>query len=185
MTDIPITPLTSAVGACFGYTFDTSIKPTKEYRYLLWRVWNRKKPLVMVFGINPSTANDFKNDATISRLAGSKGLAKHWGNGGLIMANLFPRISTDPEVIEKYRAHDERLGRLEKNDAYISKYLPHVDKVVFAWGRFPTFSRDLEISHLCRKFDKPTYVLKLNQDGSPMHPLLCPKNCELQSISWQ
>lgn len=183
MTDIPITPLTSAVGAKFGYVFDAFGKPSKEFRYLLWRVWNRKKPLVMVFGINPSTANEFQNDATISRLAGRVGLAKHWGFGGLIMANLFPRISTDPAVIYKHRVSDQK--KIDKNDRIIREYLSlsQVEKVVFAWGRFETYGRDLVIAGIAAEECKPTYVLKLNQDGSPMHPLLCPKNCELQSIS--
>ena len=53
----------------------------RKYRFSLWRIWNQELPLMMVIGLNPSTANETDNDNTIQsvcRIAKYNGYA--WGN---------------------------------------------------------------------------------------------------------
>jgi hypothetical protein len=64
-----------------------------NYRYSLWRIWDEKLPLAMCIGLNPSTANDNKNDQTISYLIK---MLRILGYGGFYMTNLFAWISPNP-----------------------------------------------------------------------------------------
>ena len=43
-------------------------------------------PLILFIGLNPSTADETKNDPTIRRCIN---FAKDWGYGGVMIANLF------------------------------------------------------------------------------------------------
>ena len=68
------------------------------HRYALYRVWDESKPLIMLIGLNPSTADENKDDPTIKRCVS---FAKHWGYGGLIMVNIFAYRATDPRKMKK------------------------------------------------------------------------------------
>lgn len=39
----------------------------ENYRYLLWRVWNKRLPIMMLVGLHPSTADERLDDKTIIR----------------------------------------------------------------------------------------------------------------------
>ena len=44
---------------------DALFSKDRVYRYALWRIWDLKKPKVLFIGLNPSTADEIKNDPTI------------------------------------------------------------------------------------------------------------------------
>src|SRR5687767_11368229 len=67
--------------------------PCGNYRYKLWRIWDRALPKAMCIGLNPSKANAGKNDPTISNLITA---LKVLGYGGFYMMNLFAWISSNP-----------------------------------------------------------------------------------------
>ncbi len=66
----------------------------RQYRYCLYRQWNEGKPMVMYIGLNPSTANENKNDNTITKLIKISDKNEF---GGFYMLNLFAWISSKPE----------------------------------------------------------------------------------------
>ena len=68
----------------------------RKYRYTLWRIWDGNKPLVMIIGLNPSTADETSNDPTITRC---KNFARSWGYGGVLVANLFGCRATSPNEL--------------------------------------------------------------------------------------
>ncbi|HMA98577.1 MAG TPA: DUF1643 domain-containing protein, partial [Wenzhouxiangella sp.] len=39
----------------------------RRFRYTLWRRWDDDGPMVMIIGLNPSTADAHRNDPTIRR----------------------------------------------------------------------------------------------------------------------
>jgi hypothetical protein len=130
------------------------------YRYALWRIWNKDKPKYMQIGLNPSTANEFKNDPTITR-----GIvrADRLGYGGFFMANLYAYKSTDPKALLK---EENTIG--EFNDYYIRKMIELSDIQVCAWGSFkPVFKR----APIVLSMIKTPYCLGINSDGNPIHPL--------------
>jgi hypothetical protein len=140
-----------------------------KYRFILWRIWDIYKPKIMFIGLNPSKANEDSNDPTIRRV---KKLSQSWGFGGFYMLNLFTFITPNPK--ELFKCSDP----LKLSNWYITNYLEKAEKVVFAWGNFKEAeNRAKEVIELCKEHN--VFCLKKNKNGSPMHPLFCPKNCTL------
>lgn len=133
--------------------------PCRKYRYALWRIWDKSKPLVMFIGLNPSTANEVDPDPTITRV---RGFAKRWGYGGFYMMNLFAYISSEPEELKKCA---DPLG---DNDGWLERISPKCEQVVFAWGAFKEATERSE--EVIRMFPDAKALI-INMDGSPRHPL--------------
>jgi hypothetical protein len=143
----------------------------RKYRYSLWRFWDKSKPLIMFIGLNPSTANEDKDDATIRRVIS---MAKQWGYGGVYMMNCFPFISTDPIYLKD-------CGNIKENDCFLQTIGELCECVVFAWGSFDIVvekSRDIALTQM---FPNAKALIK-NKDGSPRHPLYVPSTVEL--VKW-
>ena len=66
---------------------------TRTHRYTLWRTWDSSLPYCQFIGLNPSTADETKDDPTVRRCIA---FSKMWGYGALCMTNLFGFRSTDP-----------------------------------------------------------------------------------------
>lgn len=136
--------------------------PDKKYRYLLWRIWDKNKPMVMFIGLNPSTANESVDDNTIKRI---RRIATNLGYGGIYMTNCFPYISTDPNQLNEF-------GNTTYNDQVLYDTSIKAKDIIFAWGNFKvvkTKGRDIEL-----KIMFPNAIaLQINKNGSPKHPLFC------------
>ena len=63
------------------------------HRYRLWHIWDKSKPILVVIGLNPSTATEEKDDPTVRRCLG---YAMDHGKGGLSMLNIFAFRATKP-----------------------------------------------------------------------------------------
>jgi len=137
----------------------------RKYRYVLSRIWNESKPIIMIIGLNPSTANETKNDPTVAKCIN---FAKSWDYGGVYMLNLFAFRATLPQDMF---GEKEPIGN--ENDHYIDKYSKLSEKIVCAWGNHGSYkNRGKEI---LSKLDK-LYYLKLNKTGEPAHPLYLKRN---------
>jgi len=157
----------SAVG--FGNTllpeiadFGAEFSDCRKYRYALWRIWDRTKPLVMFIGLNPSTANEQENDPTIKSVGR---IAKSNGYGGFYMMNCFPYVSTDPN-------HLRDFGNTDLNDHWLYKVAAMCQDIVFAWGSFSVVSELGRDAELIEMFPNAK-ALFVNKNGSPKHPLYC------------
>lgn len=136
--------------------------PCGQYRYVLWRKW-AAGPCIMFIGLNPSTANQTKDDPTIRRV---KKFAKDWGYSGVYMLNLFAVISSDPKILKKHR---DPLGA---NDNWLVEYGAKCEAVCFAWGNFEEAKdRALTVSNMFPE----AVCLGFNKNGTPKHPLFVPK----------
>jgi hypothetical protein len=96
----------------------------REYRYVLWRIWDESKPMVMFIGLNPSTANEEKPDNTITKV---KKIAYFNGYGGVYMLNLFGIVSSDPRIL---LTHKNPIGQQR---LYNVEYARKVKNIVFCW----------------------------------------------------
>lgn len=130
------------------------------YRYILWRIWDTQKPLVMFIGLNPSTANATSDDPTIRRV---KRFAHEWGYGGVYMLNCFPYISTDPKKLYNF-------GNTKENDDWLKKISDKCDKIVFAWGSFDVVEDKFRDQEMMEMFPDAEALI-INRNGSPRHPL--------------
>ena len=141
----------------------------KQYRYALWRIWDRGLPAVMFIGLNPSTADARIDDPTLVRCIG---FARDWGYGGVYTANLFAYRATDPRDMKAARAP---IGR--DNDRVILELAGKVGKVIAAWGNDGAY---LGRAEAVRTLVPKLYYLKMNGSGQPAHPLYLPKGLKPQ-----
>ncbi len=130
----------------------------RNYRYVLWRIWDKEKPCVMFIGLNPSKANEGDNDNTIKRVMK---IAKNLGFGGIYMVNCFAYVSTDPKQLKDY-------GDDDQNDLAIRVAADLCKEIIFAWGNFPEAKERGE--QLAKRYPKGK-ALEINKNGSPKHPL--------------
>ena len=146
-----------------GFTVDRSgLKIMKEkYRYTLRRKWD-EGPSILFIMLNPSTADEKKDDPTVSKCVR---FAKSWGFGSLYVGNLFAYRSTDPEVIKKMGVW-ESIG--EENDRHLAYLLTKCVKIVVAWGNHG-LDGTYDMQQILK--DKKLWCLDINKNGSPVHPL--------------
>ena len=134
--------------------------PCNQYRYSLSRVWNLSQKPALIIGLNPSTADEKKDDPTIRR---SMHYAYRWGFGGLIMVNLFAFKATLPSDLRKA---NHPIG--EDNNKFIIEHQKESGIVLVAWGNDGALhNRDKEVLDLINN----PMCLKVNKTGQPAHPL--------------
>jgi hypothetical protein len=141
----------------------------RQYRFALWRIWDKTKPLVMFIGLNPSTANETEPDNTIKSVIR---LSKANGYGGFYMMNCFPFVSTDPEAINYH-------GFEAHNNDWLQKISDRCKDVVFAWGNFKIVS-DVNRDEELFKMFPDALCLGKNASGSPKHPLYIKSTTQLR-----
>ncbi len=139
---------------------DAQFSECRNYRYALWREWDESKPQAMIIGLNPSTADETKDDPTVKRCIN---FAISWGFGGVFVTNLFAYRATKPFEM---KASDEPVG--SENDAWIMKLAKEASIVVAGWGNHGSY---LSRSEKIRRILKNLHCMKINKSGEPTHPL--------------
>jgi hypothetical protein len=132
-----------------------------EYRYKLWRVWDNKLPLAMCVGLNPSTANSDKDDATIRTLSS---MLKKLGYGGFYMVNLFAYKGSKPTVLLGVK---DPVG--PQNDEKIKAASILCKDVIICWGNVDKRFYDRVLAVLNAYPD--AFCFGVNKNGTPMHPM--------------
>lgn len=148
--------------------------PCRTWRYRLWRTWDDGRfPLVMLM-LNPSTADEDRNDPTVERC---ERRARAGGFGGLIVLNIFAFRATDPRVM---KAAADPIG--PDNDAYLRRAFKGlvgarpdglVGPVICAgWGSHGShLGRDRQVKALARQSGIQLHCLGQTKGGQPRHPL--------------
>lgn len=138
--------------------------PCRVWRYQLWRIWDKSKPALNVIGLNPSTADEQKNDPTIRRCIN---FAKSWNYGGLLMTNAFAFRATLPKDMRKA---EDPIG--PDNDRWLKETAASAGLVVAAWGVNGRFrERDKAICAMIPGL----HCFRLSQKTRmPEHPLYLP-----------
>lgn len=145
-----------------------AFSPCRTWRYALWRFWDDRKPRVAFIGLNPSTADESKDDPTIRRCIT---FSKKWGFGGMYMLNLYAFRATKP--IDMVQSADP-VG--PENQELLGAYAAGSELVIAAWGSIevryrPRLEWQTRIKATLASIAKPVYCLGRTQDGSPRHPL--------------
>jgi hypothetical protein len=149
-----------------GATFS----PCRTYRYRLWRFWDQRPYLAFVM-LNPSTADEVKNDPTVERC---ERRARVGGYGGVAVVNLFAFRSTDPAVLRKVA---DPVG--PHNDAAITDVAKQAGRVICAWGTHGSLhGRDAHVLVMLHWHGVGTYALRVSKGGHPCHPLYLPYGLE-------
>ena len=131
-----------------------------RYRYVLRRVWDNEQPPVLFIGLNPSTADATRDDAT-SRVCIN--YAMRWGYGGVLLGNLFAWRCTERARLRKVA---DPVG--PDNDRWLRRLQKQAPLVVCAWGESGGYlDRDQAV---LRFLHDPQCLTRL-RDGRPGHPL--------------
>lgn len=140
--------------------------PCGHYRYQLWRRWADGGKEIAWIGLNPSTADEAKDDPTIRRILD---FSRRWGFSAMRMLNLFAFRATHPEVMMSVA---DPVGAA--NNKAIAEAAADADLVIAAWGNLGSYQgRSLVVSRLVHP-DK-LHCLKLTEQGQPWHPLYVKK----------
>lgn len=133
----------------------------RTYRYALRRIWDESLPKVMFVGLNPSDADESKDDPTVRRCIK---FVKDWEKyGGLLIGNLFAFRSPNPQVM---RNASDPIGK--DNNLWLNSLAKEASLVIAAWGDGGAFrNRGNEV----RTLIVDLHYLKLNKSGEPSHPL--------------
>lgn len=142
-----------------------------KYRYLLTRTWDINRASVLFIMLNPSTADEKKNDPTVKRCFD---YAHRWGFGSMEVANLFAYRSTDPAQLMKV---EDPIG--PNNTDMITRSVKRVGMVIGAWGTNVPNPFYIKTAHLVMdvvtKYNH-LYALSRTKEGMPSHPLYLKKD---------
>ncbi len=136
----------------------------KKNRYFLKRKWNNSKGLLLYIMLNPSLADEKKDDPTIRRLIN---FTKKFDYGGFLVGNIFTIITPNPKELDKSK------GMSDKNFEEIIKLVNKVDQIVYAWGS------SIEEPQLLKKIVLSPKCFGKNLNGTPKHPLYLPSQTKL------
>lgn len=161
----------------------TIFSPCRSYRYVLWREWDfpavnptqvalqelkRSEDYVMFIGLNPSTADEVRNDPTIRRCIG---FAKAWGFSALCMTNLFAYRATLPTDMKR---QPSPIG--EENNLWLTQMAAGASKIIAAWGNHGAhLNRDKHVRNLLPRLE----CFRITGSGQPAHPLYMPASTPL------
>ncbi len=144
-----------------------------SYRYRLWRTLEevRTTKRVLFVMLNPSTADEHRDDPTLRRCIG---FAKQWGFRRVDVCNLFAYRSSSPRVL---RTAVDPVGPL--NDGVLREVAAEAALTVVAWGADGKLGRrgDYVAATVLRK--RALYCLGRTRSGEPRHPLYVPRSAEL------
>lgn len=176
--DVAIDIMRSVPGLRGGGSYDRgavfSDDPAERFRFLLWRTWDDSMPPLVWWMLNPSTADEREDDATIRRCIG---WAVRWCFGGILVVNAYALRSTDPATM--LRAPD-RVG--PGNDdvlAHVCDYVMSVrtpevlprQRIMLAWGDSIERAREQAIASMLLDRQVPTHCLGRTRGGHPRHPV--------------
>lgn len=132
----------------------------ERYRYGLERVWG-EGPMLLYIMLNPSTADETRNDPTIERC---QRRATQLGFGAMRIGNLFAWRATRPQDLRRAKSP---VGA--ENDALLRDWQGAADLTLAAWG--------VHGAHLGRGKEMAAALagdvhhLGLTRAGHPRHPL--------------
>lgn len=146
-----------------------------KYRYLLKRVINNSGAGICLWIMaNPSIADEFRLDPTLTRCLD---YTTRWGFSEMRVVNVRAWIET-----ESAKVPVDPLAIGPDNFDHVIEQANLADTVICGWGKLGG-----ELGRFMLRAIRPVahpYALKLNQDGSPQHPLYLSKSLEPFPISY-
>ncbi len=160
----------------FGSTISSaSFSVCKRYRYSLTREWGDNGKRLLYILLNPSTATESENDATVVRC---QCRAEKLGFTSFRICNLFALRSKNPRLLSLSASP---IGL--ENDRIIKKSILWSHVVICAWGNLGNYlNRDFVIRNHLLKLNRPCFHFGLTKNNQPKHPLYVPYSQEY--IAW-
>jgi hypothetical protein len=120
---------------------------------------------LMVIGLNPSTADETRDDPTIRKCIK---FAKAWGFGALAMTNIFAWRDTDPKAMKRELSPTGR-----DNFLWLSRIAQNAGMILAAWGNHGAhLEQSSHVKEVLSRYQ--LHCLAVNtKTGQPKHPLYC------------
>lgn len=139
------------------------------YRFRLERDVQLHGIVTALFGVNPSTAGETINDATIRK---DIGFGKVNGWRRIIKGNVFPFRATDVRELRGVKDH-----KLAENAEHLLRIAADADLLIPCWGSRDKLPRELHEKlqwtlDILRSTGKPMVHFGLTASGDPKHPLM-------------
>jgi hypothetical protein len=153
----------------------------RKYRYQLSRDVDIFGQLTFgYFGVNPSTANENVDDATVKKWIG---FTKANDGSQFIVANVFAYRATNVNDLAKT---EDPIGI--DNDRYIDDVITEADILVPCWGSRDKLPKSLHhrldtILERLKASGKPVKTFGLCASGDPKHPLMLAYDTKLIPIN--
>ena len=136
----------------------------KTYRYALTKYWNKNGKRLLFILLNPSTATEKQNDATVERCERRSRLMNY---GAFRVCNLFAFRTKEPKIMKKQK---DPIGR--HNDQIINQSIKWADDILCAWGSHGKYlGRSFELENFLKSQTYEIFHLGLTKDRLPKHPL--------------
>lgn len=148
----------------------------RQYRYRLWRVWDATLPRALFVMMNPSTADEVSDDPTVMR---QQRRVRGWPINGIDMP-----VCGGVEVVNIFAWRETYSTNLPglvhqgvdiigpDNDSAIVEAVKSSAVVICGWGMPGSLlGRGKTVLKLIKDVGGKPYCLRLNDDGSPQHPL--------------
>lgn len=140
----------------------------RQYRHILWRLTGKPGPLLFCILLNPSIAGAVQNDPTVARQI--KRAAILGCTGGLLVANAYDLVSTDPHAMLRHPAPLSPFNDRFICDAAVRTRASN-GICLAGWGKHCSTERMNHLNSLFQELDIPLMCLDQNEDMSPKHPL--------------
>ena len=138
----------------------------RQYRYILTRRVGSSPRAVTFIMLNPSTADETKDDNTITWC---RRFAELQGFGRLYVTNLSPLRATHPR--EMLEAGPEPPGVWKRNMKWVLKAALHSELVLIAWGNHGTrTNRVHKVLGALRREGHEIFCLEVTDRQQPRHP---------------
>lgn len=151
----------------------------EKERYVLGQPGDKN---ILVFGVNPSTAVAGKDDSTLRKV---RSISQHDGFDGWIMVNLYPLVSTDPDLLPEVVDNNLVENNIKILEAVVKSY--YIDRIWAAWGNIIDKRMYLgeslyDIQEVLCCIDAEWYYRgSLTKSGNPRHPLYMKKD---EKFNW-
>ena len=163
------TKITRRGGEEWGATFSDC----GQYRYRLWREWDKSLPRAVFCLMNPSTADENVNDPTVEK---QYRRVLQWADlrdfhiGRLDIVNVFAYRETYSTLLSGYLASGIDLVGPENDEAILTA-CHGAEIVVCGWGEVGMLAgRGNTVLKMLRDHGIVPNAIRVNNDGSPTHP---------------
>lgn len=149
-------------------------------RLSLTRIWDEEKPNLIMVLMNPSTADEDENDATVERC---QRRAHQLEYGGLQVFNILDHIETDSRKLDQIPREQLCTGEnLQQLLRAVENAAGGEGDIVCGWGKpGQKYGPVAWFTTRAARAGVPLWCLGTNADGSPKHPLYVPYS---QPLVW-
>jgi hypothetical protein len=153
--------------------------PDRTLRYVVTRKTGEQDKVLVACGLNPSKADAFTNDPTVTRIIG---FARRERCGLYVMLNTDAFRATEPKDLFAAAARGVDVAGEHNDNAirFVFDLLEPGDVALAAWGVHVRRGRADRIAELASAARIPLSCLGVTKGGEPKHPLYLASGTPLQ-----